>query len=137
MSSTRRTLSHVDRADASHGGSSGDGTKEDGWRFETFADSMPQLVWTAAVDGTVEYYNARVQAYLGPRRTDDGSWEWRPTLHPEDAAVTEITWQHAVATRGPYVCEHRVRMADGTYRWHLSRAELVSDPSTGEERWFG
>lgn len=35
-----------------------------------------------------------------------------------------------------YECEHRVKMIDGAYRWHVSRAWPVAD-ERGETRWYG
>lgn len=106
-------------------------------REHLLADMMPQLIWAAAADGTVDYYNSRVAQYKGASQEIDGSWRWGPLVHPDDLTVTLSAWSHAVTTGEPYVCEHRVHMADGTYRWHLSRAEPVVDERTGEVRWYG
>lgn len=104
-------------------------------RFRALADSMPQLVWIASPTGVVEYYNARAREYAGIEELADGTWAWQPVVHPEDIDRTVRTWNEAVASSTPYECEHRVRMADGSFRWHVSRARLVRD-QTGP-RWFG
>ncbi|MGE3960385.1 MAG: PAS domain S-box protein [Dehalococcoidia bacterium] len=104
-------------------------------RFRRLADSMPQLVWTASDAGTVQYYNSRGDAYEGLRRTADGTWEWQPMVHPDDLERTQSAWQGAVETGDVYECEHRIRMADGTYRWHLSRAERGETQGVGQ--WYG
>ncbi|MEN9506666.1 MAG: hypothetical protein RI958_2592 [Actinomycetota bacterium] len=105
--------------------------------LRSVADVMPQVVWMASADGLVEYFNGRVGAFDGSVRAEDGHWAWSPRFHPDDAAPTLSLWRHAVATGEPFVCEHRVRMSDGTFRWYLSHAELVDDSSTGAPRWFG
>ncbi len=106
-------------------------------RFQQLADAMPQLVWTAEPDGEVDYYNKRMELYAGISREDDGSWNWSPVLHPEDIEATVQAWNHSVETGEAYQIEHRVRMADGSYRWHLSRGI----PATGEDgklvKWYG
>ncbi len=105
-------------------------------RFRQLADAMPQLVWTADADGNPDYYNTRVSQYSGFERRPDGSWQWHPVLHPDDFERTSHVWSEAVRRREQYAIEHRVRMVDGSHRWHLSRAE----PVTGEDgtiRWFG
>jgi PAS domain S-box-containing protein len=104
-------------------------------RFRALADAMPQLVWTAGSDGVPDYYNARVSEYAGIERTDAGTWVWRPVVHPDDLDRTLDAWRAAVEAGARYACEHRVRMANGTFRWHVSRAELVRDAAG--ERWFG
>lgn len=104
-------------------------------RFRALADSMPQLVWIASPIGVVDYYNARVREYAGIDELADGTWAWQPVVHPEDLDRTVRTWNEAVASSTPYTCEHRVRMADGSFRWHVSRARLVGDQAG--PRWFG
>jgi len=104
-------------------------------RFRALADSMPQLVWTAGSDGVVDYYNARVREYDGIEQALDGSWRWQPIVHPDELEATVAAWNAAVALGRDYQCEHRVRMRDGSFRWHVSRARRVE--GAGGERWFG
>ncbi|HEX2994325.1 MAG TPA: PAS domain S-box protein, partial [Anaerolineales bacterium] len=106
-------------------------------RFRSLADSMPQLVWTALPDGTVDYYNSRYQEYWKIKQVEETVWEWAPVLHPDDLQSTMDAWQHSVKTRELYQIEHRVRMADGTYRWHLSRGMPLRDEEGRVIRWFG
>jgi PAS domain S-box-containing protein len=106
-------------------------------RFRRLADAMPQLVWTAEPDGTVDYYNVRAAEYSAIDQAADGHWNWVPVLHPDDLQCTIEAWQHAVATGDTYVCQHRVRMTDGALRWHLSRAEPVRDEAGCIVKWFG
>jgi signal transduction histidine kinase len=38
----------------------------------------------------------------------------------------------------PFTLEHRIRAANGAYRWFLARAEPEMDPATGRpRRWYG
>lgn len=104
-------------------------------RFRALADSMPQLVWTAASDGVVDYYNARVREYAGIEQALDGTWSWQPIVHPDDLAATVAAWSGAIAHGENYQCEHRVRMRDGSFRWHVSRARRVE--GAAGKRWFG
>ncbi|MHB0937759.1 MAG: PAS domain S-box protein [Armatimonadota bacterium] len=106
-------------------------------RFRQLADAMPQLVWTANPDGRVDYYNMRYREYAGISPTTEGHYQWAPVLHPDDVAPTEVAWRHAVSTGEKYQIEHRVRMADGTYRWHLSRGLPVRDDQGRIIKWYG
>lgn len=106
-------------------------------KFRQLADSMPQLVWTARPDGAVDYYNQRVYEYDGIAPTDGEIWSWSPGLHEDDLQPTIEAWQHAVETGEEYKIEHRVRMADGSYRWHLSRAVPARDENGRIVKWFG
>ena len=105
-------------------------------RFRLLADAMPQLVWMADATGVVTYYNSRAAEYGGIHPASDVAWEWAPAVHPDDLTHTVDAWGTAVRTGVTYQCEHRVRMADGEYRWHLSRGVPMRD---GEQviQWFG
>jgi PAS domain S-box-containing protein len=110
-------------------------------RFRTMADTMPQLVWTADADGTVDYYNARVRQFEGFQWDGEaGRWRWRAVLHPDDATPTARAWAVAVASGREYRIEHRVRMAaskGGGYRWFLSRALPARDDRGRIVKWYG
>ncbi len=106
-------------------------------RFRHLANAMPQLAWTAGPDGRVDYYNERVAAYYGFSRGVDGTWHWEPSLHPDDREPTAAAWSRALRTGRPYEIEHRVRLADGSYAWHLSRGVPVRDAQGRVVRWYG
>jgi|GEM_PF-3634811 len=104
--------------------------------FRELADSLPQLVWISNSEGVLDYYNQRVSEYSGATRTLEGGWRWEPLLHPDDLEPTLAAWQAAAASEQAYSFEHRMCMADGSYRWHLSRAVPIRN-NTGTIKWFG
>ncbi len=106
-------------------------------RFRSLANSMPQLVWTALPDGRVDYYNKRHQEYQAIKQVKNQDWDWAPVLHPADSQPTVDAWLHAMETGEIYQIEHRVRMADGSFRWHLSRGVPMLDERGRIIRWFG
>ncbi len=105
--------------------------------FRRLADTMPQLVWTADPTGRVDYYNQRIRSYAGATQDGNGNWHWEPIIHPDDLATTTATWERAVKTSSSYTRTHRTRMADGSYRWHLSRALPVRNANGTVAKWFG
>ena len=106
-------------------------------RFKLMADSMPQLVWSANADGAVSYYNKRVTSFAPVRDPETGRFDWALLVHPDDLERTRTTWAAAAGTLRDFSCEHRLHMADGTWRWHLSRAmPVVHGPTDGIE-WHG
>ncbi len=106
-------------------------------QFRMFADSMPQLVWTACPDGTVDYFNIRRQEYTGLEPRPDGTWQWEAAVDPRDHERTVKTWHQAVAAGVVYEIEHRLRMRDGGTRWHVSRAVPSRDDSGTIRKWHG
>ena len=99
-------------------------------RFRQLADSMPQLVWTAEPDGRVDYFNRRLSSFTtrGP---------WRPAVYDEDRPRTVEAWKSAVRTGSPYEIEHRLQLADGRFRWFLTRAVPVPDEAGQVMKWYG
>jgi len=101
------------------------------------ADAVPHLVWVGAEDGTVLAYNRRIDDYGPARSGPDAAWQWDLLVHPDDLAATAAAWEAAVRTGRPYEHEHRIRMADGAWRWHLSRGVRTTSRATGETCWYG
>lgn len=48
-------------------------------------------------------------------------------VHPEDRAVVQLALSEAVRTGGPYVCDHRALLPDGTIRMMHGIGEVILD----------
>lgn len=105
-------------------------------RLQNLANAMPQLVWMARADGTVIYYNQKVERFGGISQAPEGNWSWDDAIHPEDRGPTRDAWRRSMETGRGFAIEHRVRMKDGAHRWHLSRAERADDQD-GVPLWYG
>jgi PAS domain S-box-containing protein len=101
------------------------------------ADAVPHLVWVAGPDGVVREYSGRIAAYGGLRAAGGDAWDWQAMVHPDDLAAAALAWDAALATGSPYEHEHRLRMADGTWRWHLSRGIALPAPDGDGVLWYG
>lgn len=98
---------------------------------------MPQLVWTARPDGTVEYYNEPWFAYTGVT-PDQIASRFDSIIHPDDAARMWKAWDECLALGKPLEIEYRMRRAsDGSYRWFLARSLPVRNALGQIERWIG
>ena len=106
-------------------------------RFRQLADAMPQIVFAAQPDGTVDYFNRQWYEYTGLPEGAAGFESWKH-VHTEEGLrrVMEV-WPHALGTGEPYEIEYRLRRHDGTYRWHLGRALPIKDEQGRIVRWFG
>lgn len=101
------------------------------------ANAMPQLVWVADADGTVRFYNNRVQEFKGARQLPDGRWYWEGMVHPDDLDLTKKAWDEAVNCVEEYAIEHRIQEKDERFRWYLSRAVAQKNESGEIVKWFG
>ena len=106
-------------------------------RFQQLADAMPFIVWTATLDGQMDYSNRHFFEYTGATSQLDASRRWRACLHPEDAPRCLEAWRTSVASGQPYEIEYRLRRVDGEHRWMRVQATLVRDPSGSPLAWYG
>ena len=111
--------------------------RESEQRFRGLAEAVPQLVWTADSEGNVDYWNSRINDYSHSHRDGDDQFRWEGLLHEDDLAATAASWQQAASHAESFQFSHRLKMSDGTYRWHLSRANPVLDGEGGIAKWFG
>jgi PAS domain S-box-containing protein len=106
-------------------------------KFRTLAQAVPNQVWSACPDGTLDWFNARVYDYSGaaPGQLDAGNWI--QIVHADDAAGALHAWQAAVAAGRVYEREFRIRRHDGAYRWFLVRAVPIHNAAGTPRRWIG
>jgi PAS domain S-box-containing protein len=102
--------------------------------FRQLADAMPQIVWTAKKDGTIDYYNRRWYDYTGALSL---AASWEECVHPDDLPGCREAWDASVEKGTFYQVEVRLRRHDATYRWHLARALPIEDADGNSTQWFG
>ncbi len=98
---------------------------------------MPSMLWSAAPSGEPTHVNQRVLDYAGLRFEDFLNLGWKEFLHPEDFPETARAFYQAIQTGEPYEAVHRLRRADGQYRWHHARGEPLLDKDQRIIQWFG
>lgn len=106
--------------------------------FRELADSMPQIVWAAQPDGTVDYFNRRWHELARAPYETTGDQSWIPVLHPEDREAARAAWDESVRTGQALQLESRFQFPGfAEYRWHLTRALPIRDEAGQITRWFG
>ena len=107
-------------------------------RFRRLADSMPQIAWVMASDGTtLEYLNKRWFDYTGQDLRLGTEAPIFATIHPDDLARVGDQWAEAIRSGEAFHEELRLRGQDGAYRWFLTRTVPVHDESGAIVRWLG
>jgi PAS domain S-box-containing protein len=97
-------------------------------------DTIPGFVWTMTASGDVELVNPQMLAYFG--KTLEELKEWALFVHPDDRARVLPYWKNTVQTGQPYDVEHRLRRADGVYRWFRGRGLPLRDTEGHVIRWY-
>ncbi|HEY4367703.1 MAG TPA: response regulator [Steroidobacteraceae bacterium] len=106
-------------------------------RFQTLAESLPQLVWTCEPDGRCDYVNPQWIEYTGCPAEEQLGYGWIGQLHPEDRQRAQTEWAKTIVRGGDYDVEFRILREDGTYRWFKSRAIALRDTAGRIAKWFG
>ena len=106
-------------------------------KFRLLADSMPQHIWTADIEGNLNYFNRSVFDYSGLTPENINENGWLQIVHPDDKEENLKVWMNAVTTGKDFLFEHRFRKHDGEYRWQLSRAIPQRDEQGNIQMWVG
>jgi PAS domain S-box-containing protein len=95
--------------------------------FRTISDLVPDLVWRADRRGEATWFNQRWFDLTGQDAQDAQGFGWLDVIHPVDREASRDSWESAMASGASYQHEHRIRDAEGNYRWFLVRAEPLRD----------
>ena len=106
-------------------------------RFHFMAESMPQKIYTTSAGGSVDYFNRQWMDFTGLSFEQIKDWGWTQFVHPDDLEQNLTSWRHSLQTGEPYLSQHRIRRADGAYRWHLTRAHSMHDAQGAVSMWIG
>lgn len=88
-------------------------------------NAMPQQVWTAGIDGYINYVNETICRDFGYPKSVIIENGWETFVHADDLSESLNRWQESLRTEKEYTQEFRLRFADGAYYWHLARAVLI------------
>ena len=113
-----------------------DALRESEHRLQSFVDGMPGFVATLGRDGAVQSVNRRRLDYAGVPFEELQQWGSNGIVHPDDLAHVAAAFSSSMASGEPYDYEHRLRAADGTYRWFSDRGIPVLDDSGHVASWY-
>ena len=105
--------------------------------FQTVAQAVPAILWTARADGSIDFLSDQLYTYSGMTQEQAHDWGWTKALHPDDVDVCMSKWEHSIRTGQPLEVEYRVRGADGAYRWFLVRGNPIRDDQGQIIKWIG
>ena len=114
-------------------------------RFRVLTQAIPSLIWETDAEGGNTFMSDAWCAYTGMTAAESAGSGWAAALHPEDHDRIFGEWRAAVASPQLFDCRYRLRAADGSYRWFLTRAAPLwmrraasvtgSEPPQTSTRW--
>jgi PAS domain S-box-containing protein len=100
-------------------------------------DMIPGIVTCYRPDGERDFVNKPWRDYTGLTLSDIQEDGWRRVIHPDDAEESLRKWRISLATGEPFDFEHRLRRADGEWRWHMIRRVALRGANGEVLRWYG
>jgi PAS domain S-box-containing protein len=106
-------------------------------RYRALVRAVGHIVWTNSAEGEMRGEQPEWCAYTGQTEAECQGFGWAQAVHPDDAQPSVDAWLAAVNARGLFDYEHRVRRADGVYRWFSIRAVPVLEADGSIREWVG
>jgi PAS domain S-box-containing protein len=107
-----------------------------GGSFLSIGDGIPALISFTSPTGEIESVNRHYLEYFGITLDEAKSWGTNDMVHPAHRQTTIDSWRRSVQTGKTFDVEHRVRRADGVYRWFQSRGLPLKDVEGRIVSWF-
>ncbi|QYF93531.1 response regulator [Massilia sp. PAMC28688] len=106
-------------------------------RYRALVEANSAIVWTTPPSGEFTAPQPGWSAYTGQPLAQLLGWGWLDAIHPDDRDNTVRSWRDAMQRRALYVCEHRLRGADGQYRYMSARAAPILHADGTVKEWLG
>lgn len=106
-------------------------------RYRSLTIATSQAVWTTDAQGQIVKDNLSWRVLTGQSEAASKGWGWLEAIHPEDRERTAKVWSEAVDSTGYYQIEHRVKVADGSYRYFSAKGVPVKDDRGNILEWVG
>ena len=104
--------------------------------LRTTINTIPAYVFSALPDGSFDFASQNWFDYSGLSPEEVYGWDWTDVVHPEDCDRAVEKWRESLATGEPRESQHRVRQANGEYRWFLARNSALRDEKGNIVRWY-
>ncbi|NTU83892.1 MAG: PAS domain S-box protein, partial [Chloroflexales bacterium] len=106
-------------------------------RFRALVATIPQIIWTCAPDGRIDYVSEQWTDYTGLAPEQALQGDWQAAIHPDDWPATSEAWAHSLQTAAPVEVKHRLRHRSGEWRWQLVRSIPIRDAAGLLTHWVG
>ena len=106
-------------------------------RYRSLVEAVSQIVWRSSVDGELIGDTSPWRTFTGQSEAEIAGYGWLDAIHPDDRERAAATWREAVVQHEVYKIEHRLRRADGEWRYVSGRGAPVLDDDSHILEWVG
>jgi hypothetical protein len=100
-------------------------------------ETIPSMLWSVSPTGATTHLSQRCLEYCGVPLEELLNRGWESFIHPDDLKETVTVFARAISSGESYRAIHRLRRADGEYRWHHAMGEPLRDPRGTIIQWYG
>jgi PAS domain S-box-containing protein len=100
-------------------------------------ETIPSMLWSLWPSGEPNHLSQRLLEYFGVPFEAFLNRGWASLIHPDDREETAKALVRAIETGESFSATHRLRRADGEYRWHHAMGEPLRDPHGTIIQWYG
>ncbi len=112
--------------------------------FQSLADQIPQIVWTAGNDGRLDFFSNRWYEFSGTTREHRVGLDFALFMHPDDRKEYMNRWKLSVKTGDAFEADVRLKARpgensedEGGYVRFLARAVALRNYRGGIAQWVG
>lgn len=105
-------------------------------RYRSVTEGLAHFIFVVQ-DGLVEYMNSHWSHYTGLPASASLQRGWVAVQHPEDHERLLQHWRTTMRLGQRSESEHRIRRADGQYRWHRTILQPVREEALTKTKWIG
>jgi PAS domain S-box-containing protein len=100
-------------------------------------ETIPSMLWSLWPSGEPNHLSQRLIEYFGVPLEEFVSRGWLSLIHSDDREETAKVFFRAIETGESFSVMHRMRRADGEYRWHHAMGQPLRDPQGKIIQWYG
>jgi len=113
-----------------------DALRESERNLRLIFDTIPALACTMTATGELDRVNRQVLDYFGKTLEELKNWAFIGAVHDQDLEGVLETWRRSVGTGQTYEIEHRIRRADGVFRWFHVRGLPLRSADGQIVHWY-
>ncbi len=101
--------------------------KESESNYRLLVNSIPNIVFKGYADGFIEFYDDKIEALTGYKRSDfvNKKINWFDMVLEEDKLQVKQKFQEALQADGSYIREYRIRKKNGEPVWIEAGSQII------------
>ncbi|MCM2972928.1 PAS domain S-box protein [Larsenimonas suaedae] len=106
-------------------------------RLRSLAEGIPQLVWSCAPNGKIDYLSQQWADYTGVTFAHDLQVAWFTRIHSDDRDRFVEAWKNALETQQDFQLLCRIKRHDNAFRWFDTRVTARKNDLGQITQWIG